>query len=371
MWEELKLSHDDVIAVVAPHPDDECLGASFILLTMPERTDVYVLTDGSHGNDEKTVEEEARIRREQFDEEMSYVKPRNFYWLGYEDTTLPQHPEAADTIDFTQYTKVFLPWNESAHPDHRAASVMCCRAIMKQKAHPECYFYEIAVPFNKLTHYADISNLIDEKRRLIDFHSDQACQKDIPCNLNLFRGSFISLYKPVKYAECYLQADPYKIGYCNDILIKLNTFKEDYGLYDRLLEQGIRIKRVMPCDLGPLQEFVRENFADSWADEILPAVINGSCFIAERDRKILAFGCAEATAKGYLGPAGTLPGVRRTGICKALLQRSLRYMIEQNYRYAVAGMPIDPIWDMVNQVADAEVIKDSSCAYMDKLSYPF
>ena len=26
MWEELKISQDDVIAVIAPHPDDECLG---------------------------------------------------------------------------------------------------------------------------------------------------------------------------------------------------------------------------------------------------------------------------------------------------------------------------------------------------------
>ncbi len=161
---EIKISHDDVIAVIAPHPDDECLGASFVLLTAPERTDVYVLTDGSHGNKEKTVEEEARIRKEQFDEEMSYVKPRNVYWLGYEDTTLPKHHEAADSIDFTQYTKVFLPWNESAHPDHRVASVICCRTIMKQKAYPECYFYEISFSFYMPTHYADISHLIDEKR---------------------------------------------------------------------------------------------------------------------------------------------------------------------------------------------------------------
>ncbi len=29
MWEELKISQDDAIAVIASHPDDECLGASF------------------------------------------------------------------------------------------------------------------------------------------------------------------------------------------------------------------------------------------------------------------------------------------------------------------------------------------------------
>ncbi len=67
MWEELKISHDDLIAVIAPHPDDECLGASFALLTVPERTDVYVLSDGSHGNSKRTVEEEASFRKASLD----------------------------------------------------------------------------------------------------------------------------------------------------------------------------------------------------------------------------------------------------------------------------------------------------------------
>lgn len=113
MREELKFNEDDKIAIIAPHPDDECYGASFPLITMPERTDVYVLSDGSHGNKDKSIEEEAAIRRSQFDAEMDYIKPHKAVWLGYEDTTLTKHYEASDEIDFTQYTKVFLPWNES------------------------------------------------------------------------------------------------------------------------------------------------------------------------------------------------------------------------------------------------------------------
>lgn len=373
MWKEIQISQDDTVAVIAPHPDDECLGASFVLLTMPERTDIYVLTDGSHGNKEKTIEEEAQIRKAQFDKEMSYVNPRNIYWLGYEDTTLPSHPEAADSIDFSQYTKVFLPWNKSAHPDHRAASLMCCRAIMRQKAYPECYFYEVTVPFHTPTHYADISHLIDEKRRLIDCHVDQDYQKDITCSLNAFRASLLLVFAhtSVKYAECYLKADPFEIGYHNDILVKLNTFKEDYALYDRLSEQGIQFKRAMSSNLAPLQDFIRDNFGNSWANEILPAVINGSCFIAVRDKKIVGFICAEATAKGFIGPTGVSPDLRKMGICRALLQKSLRYMIEHNYKYAIAGMPIDPILYMLNKMADTEVINNSSSSYMDLLSYPF
>ena len=49
MIRELKFTDKDSIAVIAPHPDDECLGVSAALLKAADRTDVFVLTDGSHG----------------------------------------------------------------------------------------------------------------------------------------------------------------------------------------------------------------------------------------------------------------------------------------------------------------------------------
>ena len=53
MIRELKFEKDDVIAVIAPHPDDECLGAFAALHMMPGQTDIYVISDGSHGNHQK------------------------------------------------------------------------------------------------------------------------------------------------------------------------------------------------------------------------------------------------------------------------------------------------------------------------------
>ena len=38
MIEELIFDKDDVIAVIAPHPDDECLGAFAALHLMPDHT---------------------------------------------------------------------------------------------------------------------------------------------------------------------------------------------------------------------------------------------------------------------------------------------------------------------------------------------
>ena len=63
MRTEIVFSSGDRIAVIAPHPDDESLGTSSALLLAPERTDIFVLTDGSHGCRDRTVEEEAAVRR--------------------------------------------------------------------------------------------------------------------------------------------------------------------------------------------------------------------------------------------------------------------------------------------------------------------
>ena len=183
MTEQLRLESTDSIAVIAPHPDDECLGVASALLTAPERTDVYVMTDGSRGSKERSIEEEAVVRKRQFEAEMAYVRPRKFVWLGFGDTKLGKHPEAADKIDFTQYTKVFLPWHESLHPDHRAAADMCCRAIKRQGATAECYSYEINAPFYRPTHYIDITDLAEEKRKLVRFHADQVGHENITLSL--------------------------------------------------------------------------------------------------------------------------------------------------------------------------------------------
>lgn len=81
----IEFKKQDRIAVIAPHPDDECLGASAALLIAPDRTDIFVMSDGSHGDPAKTLEVEANIRKRQFEAEMNYVKPHSWQWLGYDD----------------------------------------------------------------------------------------------------------------------------------------------------------------------------------------------------------------------------------------------------------------------------------------------
>ena len=207
MRQEIQFTAEDSIAIIAPHPDDECLGAAAALLLVPDRTDVYILTDGNHGSPDRSIVEEAAVRKRQFEKEMGLAMPRCWYWLGYEDTKLPVIPGAVSQIDFTAYTKIFLPWAESLHPDHRAAAKMCHAEISGQKSRAECYTYEINAPFHTPTHYIDITGIMEKKLELIRCHADQNEQEEIIVSLNRFRAAQMIRYPQIRFAEAYLKVD--------------------------------------------------------------------------------------------------------------------------------------------------------------------
>lgn len=337
MREELIFQSDDRIAIIAPHPDDECLGASAALLKAPDRTDVFVLTDGSHGCPDRSIEEEAAVRRRQFEAEMSYVSPRHWQWLGYEDTKLSEHQDAADKIDFTVYTKIFLPWIESLHPDHRAAVQICRRAIRKQKATAECFSYEVNAPFHTPTHFSDLTGLEEEKLKLAAFHEDQAEQPPMTLALNRFRAAQMLRREDVECAECYIKIDPYDLAESPDLLVKLYEINDDPAIMQRMIDQDIQIKRVMPMDTTKVYEFIRDNFAATWADECLPSIMNGDCYVAVKERELLGFFAVDTPAKGFTGPIGVLPSARRMGISRALGLTGMKAMKAKGYKYAVSG----------------------------------
>ena len=203
MSKKIIFTEEDRIAIIAPHPDDECMYAAGVLLLASDRTDIFVLTDGSHGNKERSIKEEAAIRKNQFDAEMAYIKPHAVTWFGIEDTKLSENTGIIRKIDFTPYTRIFLPWIESLHPDHRAAAAICINEIRKQGCHAECYSGEIYKPFPLPSHYIDITSLAEEKRKLIRFHEDQTALENVVLSLNAFRAAQMMHMPECRFAECF------------------------------------------------------------------------------------------------------------------------------------------------------------------------
>lgn len=124
-----------------------------------------------------------------------------------------------------------------------------------------------------------------------------------------------------------------------DMLVKLYDprVRIDTELEERLLLQGIQIKRALSPNRGKIRSFVTEHFTSGWAEEVDSGVLKGGCYLAVKDEKIVGFAAYEGLFPDFFGPTGVLEEMRGMGIGRALLLRALVAMREKGYRYAIIG----------------------------------
>lgn len=118
-----------------------------------------------------------------------------------------------------------------------------------------------------------------------------------------------------------------------DLLVKL------YGLPARREVAGVEVRRGLPPEEHLVSGWVGATFAPAWASECRAAFAHQpvGCHVATRDGVLVGFACWDATARGFLGPIGTLESERGRGIGAALLLDCLHAMAAQGYGYAVIG----------------------------------
>lgn len=171
--EYLNVQKTDKLLIIAPHPDDECIGAGGVLLRYHDLTDVIVLTDGCIGQGDSNQEETKRIRKEEFINEMKYLNINNFSFCDVRDGTLMDNLDCLSGFDLSQYTKIFVTGTMDGHADHTGAYLSLKKAIINQNLSPEVYLYEIHSALPAPTHMLDITSVIDAKKKLISFHKSQ------------------------------------------------------------------------------------------------------------------------------------------------------------------------------------------------------
>lgn len=243
----INIAQTDKIIIIAPHPDDECIGTGGLLSLYPELCDVIVVTDGRQGQKDTAPEEVKEIRRQEFENAMKYVGIHTYRMLGYEDGTLLQYTDCLKDIDFSGYTKIFIPWGDDNHPDHTAAYLAAIEQMKQQHiANAEVYQYEVHVPFHDVTHMLDITSGIDNKLKLIQFHKSQVSSVDydqIAKALAKYRACQCNY--PKKYFEVYLQTDV-----AHDLL------GQEIAIREKTLQKYIQFYRVMLRWLNAVQEGV-------------------------------------------------------------------------------------------------------------------
>lgn len=145
-----------------------------------------------------------------------------------------------------------------------------------------------------------------------------------------------------------------------DMLVKLyNLIDNDINIKE-LKDNGIEIKRALSPNKHQVIDYIKNTFGDGWASECDVAFSNKpiSCFIAVKDKKIIGFGCYDATAPNYFGPTGVTEEFRGIGIGKAILNKCLLSMKNDGYGYAIIGWVENAI-EFYKTTIGATVIEDS------------
>ena len=131
----------------------------------------------------------------------------------------------------------------------------------------------------------------------------------------------------------------------SDLLVKLYELPDSRGALEKLRAVGIEIKRAIAPEKYHVLNWVGEKFSKGWASECDAAFarLPCSCFVAVKDTKTIGFACYDATVRGFFGPIGVDESLRKAGLGKGLLIRTLEAMREAGYGYAIIGWagPVD------------------------------
>jgi LmbE family N-acetylglucosaminyl deacetylase len=217
--------------VLAPHPDDEtfgCGGTIRMLTAGGVAVDVAFLTRGERGLEEGAAAAEdkqqhlAEVRSREAEAACQVLGVAKVLFLSGNDTQLREQSQLAGEIAKLLiaggYQRVFCPWPEDAHDDHRATFVWLKRALAQSGAKLNAWLYEVWKPLPANT-YVPIDGTIEAKRQAIDQYASQLEQ------LN-YREGFLGLaaYRslfcpPSKFAEAFLVCEA----------AELERFSQDRG----------------------------------------------------------------------------------------------------------------------------------------------
>lgn len=206
------------ILVLAPHPDDEtfgCGGTLRLLANAGAAIDVLYMTRGELGVDAPeaaTAESKARlaaVRTEEARAACQILGARDVGFLDGKDGEVQEQPRLASDISrylsHSDYTRIFCPWPQDAHIDHRATYRWLSAALESHPTRADVWLYEVWTPLRPTT-LVPIDATIDAKSSASQAHKSQLACLDY---LTGFRGlaSYRALTCPgAKFAEAFLTA---------------------------------------------------------------------------------------------------------------------------------------------------------------------
>jgi LmbE family N-acetylglucosaminyl deacetylase len=205
------------ILVLSPHPDDESIGCGGTLRRhVLEGATVHVifLTSGEAGGHGRTAEATRRLREREARRAMGILGVRQFEFWRAPDGALRAQAALVQrlraTLRAVRPQRVYVPHEQEAHPDHRAAARLL-RAAKKGGRMPdlEVLGYEVWTPIQRLGEIVDITRTLRTKLRAVRAYRCQCAEVAFDAaiaGLNRYRGEMHS-WPGGAYAEVFTRWD--------------------------------------------------------------------------------------------------------------------------------------------------------------------
>jgi LmbE family N-acetylglucosaminyl deacetylase len=209
---------EEVVLVVAPHPDDEaigCGGAICLHRRSGKQVHVAFLTSGERGIDSLSREEVRSIREAEAARAARVLDVGRIDFLRLPDLGLsgaiePGALRLAEVLRAHRPAIIYLPHPDEEHPDHQAALPLVREALAGAgaEAWPELRAYEVWTPMSRYDWPEDVTPVMKQKLRavrcyasqLATFRYDRAVR-----GLNQYRGA---LAARCRYAEVFRSLEP-------------------------------------------------------------------------------------------------------------------------------------------------------------------
>ena len=206
--QEFDLKENDRCLCIAPHPDDESIGAAGILLKNPEKFKVVCVTDGQRGSEKYSKEEIIRIRKEEFKSAMEYANIKDWQMLDIPDKHVIDNYNIFKSIDISSYDYIFIPNILDQHQDHKAVCINLAKLLKdkKYKKNVKIMMYEVWSSLPLPNSYTDIKDIKENKKEMINKHKSQVESLDYTnkiVELNSYRA--LQVFK--ECIEAYMMID--------------------------------------------------------------------------------------------------------------------------------------------------------------------
>ena len=201
----MEIKKCDRVLIVAPHADDETIGAGGLLSKYGKQGDVWLITDGRKGNtpDAQYSEDELiTVRKKEFKSAMSFFNVHDYTFFELTDGNASSEISGIYNKSIKEYNYIFIPNQYEKHPDHVAAYKALIKMKKRQRAKGDIVEYEVWTPLTAPNFLLPITDVMDNKLKALSYYESQLKTFDyctLAESLNRYRG----LTGNEKYCEAF------------------------------------------------------------------------------------------------------------------------------------------------------------------------